>query len=103
MVDVEVAVVVEVHEPGAPAPAAVRHTRLRCDIDERAVVIAVKPVPYHRCREIRGVAENAGDEPIEVTVIVIVTERGAHAGLVDDDANIGGIREGPVPIVQEHL
>src|SRR5690606_32716961 len=83
VIDVEVAVVLEVDEAGAPAPTAVRNARKQRDVRELAVaVVAIKTIAYrvHGAERHGSVRrEDARDEPVEIAVVVVIAERGTHA------------------------
>ena len=107
------AVVVEVGEAGTPAPAATAGAGESGDIVEAAVaavaVEAVAALAPGDAEQGRGEVEiggsgvvNAGDKPVEVAVVVVVTHRTAHAVFIAD-SGIGGAQQVAVALVQIYL
>ena len=84
---VRMAVVVEVREARAPAPAALAHAGVVGGVLEHArAVVAVQTVAGPVGGHLR--IPDAGDEPVQVPVLVVVRHRAAHAVLVAD--HVGG-------------
>ena len=105
VVDVEIAVVLEIDEAASPAPAAVRDIRHLGGVDENTVVVAIEAVadPRHVSRHVLADGENAADEPVQVAVAVVVADGRAHAVAVDDDLVVRHVAKGAVAVVEEHL
>ena len=105
VVDVQVAVVVEVDEATAPTPAAVGHASRIGDVHECAAIVAVQAIADSR--QVGGHVgpdgQDAADEPVQVSVAVIVADGAAHAVAVDDDRMVGDVAESAVAVVEEYL
>ena len=97
------AVVVEVREAGAPAPAALAHAGGIGRVLEAAVApVAVEPVAGGAVAGASVRVVDAGHEPVHVAVQVVVSRGGAHAVLVCD-GGAGDVGEARAGVVAQHL
>ena len=88
MINIEIAVVFQVGETCTPSPAAGANLRFDGGILKNTVYVAVQAIAYLRQATIRekrvaGVLDT-GDEPVQVAIIVVVTDGGTHAVAIDD-------------------
>ena len=102
--EVGMAVVVEVRQAGAPAPAALAHAAGVGRVLERAgpVDVPVETVPRGAVPGALERGEDAGHEPVDIPVVVVVAGGGAHAVLVGQD-RLAGLDEGQAAVVAQDL
>src|SRR5439155_26124285 len=96
---------VEIGEGAPPPPPTAAYTGLFGHVlEDAAARVSIEPVAGRVPLFRRGIAVRVPDaryEPVEVTVVVVITDRAAHAVLVGDHRAVGRVPERSVAIVDE--